>query len=95
MFGVRQKLFQLWKQLKYNKWSHLGKYEKLAVLLRPEVDEPQIEEIFNILKKLPRVEVKITLTTIKGEILPFENGIILTVVIFLYSDFQDIEYYGF
>jgi len=59
------------------------------------VDEPQIEEIFNILKKLPRVEVKITLTTIKGEILPFENGIILTVVIFLYSDFQDIEYYGF
>ncbi len=57
----------------------LGNYEMLATLLRPEVEESQIENIFNILTKLPRVEVTLALTTGAGENLPFKSGKLSTI----------------
>lgn len=64
----------------------VGKYEVLASLIRPEVDESQIENIFNVLTKLPRVEVSLGLTTAAGEILPFKSGKLLnlTYIIIIY-----------
>ena len=46
-----------------------GKYEKLASLLRQEVDENSIGDVFNVLLRLPKIGVDIRIKTPDGETL--------------------------
>ena len=38
-----------------------GHYDVLAKMLRCELDEPQIENVYDVLTKLPQVDVKVSI----------------------------------